>query len=243
MVNILRVQCWDGYSTGYFNGVGGAAVVATNISESYPEVIGVFGEYDDMSTIAAIVYDSDDVDSVGSCLNIRSALFEKSINVVLFTPYQGLTSTDEDLLNVAHELKKVNARYVILCAQGWSRSYDLVRLANTTGLISPENVWISTTLPYPMNFDFGSTTDSRIKLLQGFVVPTVLGELSTDPNFVEIQNNWERHYNETPWKYQVPFLDWANQGSYDCIGTMLYGFDKVSVEIKRQFDLKNAVFT
>ncbi|ORY44515.1 hypothetical protein BCR33DRAFT_224494 [Rhizoclosmatium globosum] len=60
----------------------------------------------------------------------------------------------------------------------------------------------------------------------GMIVPTPDFQLMSDPDFVSILNTWQSVYHANPLKYQTDSLSWAVTGSYDCVGTMLYGIDK-----------------
>ncbi|KAJ3299044.1 hypothetical protein HDU79_000003 [Rhizoclosmatium sp. JEL0117] len=171
----------------------------------------------------SIVYDADDIDSVGACLDVKTYLFQNNIIVLSNRGYRG-NNPHVNFQDIASELVRVDARYVILCAQSWSSSYGLIDAANQTGLISPNHVWFATNAPFPS--DYGGGDDPRLANLMGMIVPTPDFQLMSDPDFVSILNTWQSVYHANPLKYQTDSLSWAVTGSYDCVGTMLYGIDK-----------------
>ncbi|KAJ3033148.1 hypothetical protein HDU99_010845 [Rhizoclosmatium hyalinum] len=70
--------------------------------------------------------------------------------------------------------------------------------------------------------------DPRLKLMEGMIYVASKNLPALDPNFKAIQSRWEKLYKADPLKYQIDYLTWTNKGTFDCVGTLLYGFDKVS---------------
>ncbi|ORY49387.1 periplasmic binding protein-like I [Rhizoclosmatium globosum] len=251
-VNILRVQGWDGTSgvggaakvavelgeklkdvVVAFGETNSASTKLTSAILSHYKIPSVGNRWGaDLVLLlnrwnvwrAAIVYDANDEESVGACLDIKENLFRNDIVVLSQILYNGSDETT-DFEEIAVELKAMDARYIILCAQSYSRSYNFVVAANQTGLISKDHVWVVTNPPYPIDYK-GSGNDSRLSLLLGMITFTITGEVATDPNFVSIQNGWAALYHQNPSKYQVNLLNWANQGAYDCVGLLLYGLHR-----------------
>ncbi|KAI9339024.1 periplasmic binding protein-like I [Obelidium mucronatum] len=173
----------------------------------------------------AMVFDTDDIESKGACLDIKNALFSSGIIILANRYYHGLKN-DEDYDSILGEFKRVDARYIILCAQAWSNSYYLVDRANSTGMISKKYAWFATQPPYPPDYS-GIGDDSRLDKIVGMIYPAPDQVLPTDPNFIAITNKWASLYPTDPVKYQIKHLTWTNKGNYDCAGTLLYGIDKL----------------
>ncbi|KAJ3299045.1 hypothetical protein HDU79_000004 [Rhizoclosmatium sp. JEL0117] len=157
-------------------------------------------------TRVAILFDSADVASVQASEDVQRFMNANHIIVLSYSSYNGYSS-DIDFSQILGELKRVEARYIILCAQGWSNSYSLVVQAKNMNLISPNHVWFVTNPPYPQDYS-GVGDEPRLDILHGMVYPNYNFALPTDPNSIEIAR-------------------WANGGSYDATGTLLYGIDKV----------------
>ncbi|KAJ3019934.1 UNVERIFIED_CONTAM: hypothetical protein HDU68_010424 [Siphonaria sp. JEL0065] len=175
-------------------------------------------------TRVAMVYDMDDPESSQACLDIKQALFRDGIIVLTYVKYHG--DHDPDFSNVLTEFKLVDARYIILCAQGWSSSFDLVEAANTAGFISPKHVWFTTQPPYPSDYS-GSGDEPRLDKLIGMIYPAPKALPKDEPNLVSLTAKWNASYTQDPLKYQINSFSWTNAGNFDCVGTMLYGFDKL----------------
>ncbi|KAI9327033.1 periplasmic binding protein-like I [Obelidium mucronatum] len=173
----------------------------------------------------AMVYDADEIESAGACMDIKGSLFAANIVILSSRRYHGLRS-DNDFRNIVNEFLLVDARYIILCAQAWSNSYYLVDEAEKAGLINSEHVWVVTQPPYPPDYG-GRGPDSRLDKLVGMIWPTPKNAPPEDPNFMTVQNKWRKLYEGDALKYQVGHLTWTNAGTYDCSGTMLHGIDKV----------------
>ncbi|KAJ3017082.1 UNVERIFIED_CONTAM: 3-hydroxy-3-methylglutaryl-coenzyme A (HMG-CoA) reductase isozyme [Siphonaria sp. JEL0065] len=176
-------------------------------------------------TRVAMIYDADDIEGTGACLDIKNSLFSSNIVILANRHYHGLRS-DTDYDDIVSEFLLVDARYIILCAQAWGNSYYLAEAAEKAGLINPEHLWIVTQPPYPPDYS-GSGDDPRLEKIVGMIWPTPNNEVASDPNFVSIQNNWVQLYEKDPLKYQVDHFTWTNEGTYDCTGALLYGFDKL----------------
>ncbi|KAI9340932.1 periplasmic binding protein-like I [Obelidium mucronatum] len=170
-----------------------------------------------------MVFDSSDEESRLACVDIKAALFSRGMTLLTSLPYKG-NVVEFDFNNIMRELSNVDARYIVVCAQGWSQAFDLVVAANHTGLISKDHVWTFTNVPYPA--DLEDNFDPRLELLNGIVVPGVRGQNHSSPNFLAIDSAWNELYNENALKYQNPSINWASGGPYDCVGTILYGLDK-----------------
>ncbi|KAJ3025204.1 UNVERIFIED_CONTAM: hypothetical protein HDU68_007360 [Siphonaria sp. JEL0065] len=254
VVNILRIQSWDNYFPGSGSATTGALHVAMNhpglvlhSSEVYPivayifaDVIAAFGDTSEFNNEGfilkntwrlfrnvrrvALVYDIDDIESAGAYKDIKTELQKKGVIILVSRYYHGRGS-HIDFTDILDDLKLVDARYIILCAQSWTPSYDLVNEASKTGLVSPNHLWIVTNQPYPADYP-GIGNDPRLDKLIGMVWPSLDGEKPTTVDFVNSQNNWIEFYNRDPLKYQIDYLNWVNEGAYDCLGTLLYGLDK-----------------
>ncbi|KAI9352568.1 periplasmic binding protein-like I [Obelidium mucronatum] len=171
----------------------------------------------------AMIYDSDDIESVGAYLDIRNELYADGVTVLAIRSYHG-ASWPTDFTDILENLLYVDARYIIVCAQSWSPSYDLVSAAERFGLISPQHQWIVTNQPYPSNYS-GIGQDARLDKMIGMIWPSLDGEKASSPDFQESERKWISAYNQNPVKYQIDYLNWVNEGAYDCLGTILYGLD------------------
>ncbi|KAI9333425.1 periplasmic binding protein-like I [Obelidium mucronatum] len=172
----------------------------------------------------AIIYDGDDYESAGACLDVKGSLFSNNIIVLSYMQYHG-NLHHVDFEDIVAELHRLDARYMVLCAQGWTRSYDLINRANATGLISSKHVWIVTNPPYPEDYS-GVGIDERLNSLVGMVYISPNFQINSAPNFRSIEERWKTLYEQDPLKYQIDYISWPNGGSYDCMGTILYSLDK-----------------
>ncbi|KAI9327034.1 periplasmic binding protein-like I [Obelidium mucronatum] len=170
----------------------------------------------------AMVYDGTDKESIGGCLDIRNALFSSNVIVLDYRYYMH----ESDFDAILEEFKAVDARYIILCAQSWSNSYNLLERANQTGLVSPNHVWLATNPPIPEDYD-GSPEDPRLEILSGIVIPLPDFSPTTEPNYIALEQFWKTQYEKNEYKYQVPGWNWANTGGFDCVSTMLHGFHQI----------------
>ncbi|KAJ3404723.1 Peroxisomal membrane protein pex16 [Chytriomyces hyalinus] len=172
----------------------------------------------------AMVVDMDDVEAAGACVDIKLAL---SHNFIILSErrYRG-ARMDNNYSDIVNEFRRVDARYIILCASAWSASYELVRVANASGLISPKHVWIATNPPFPADYS-GVGSDPRLEMIQGMILPFPFTASPQDSNVKAVSSHWENLYQKDPLKYQIDFLSWTNAGMYDCTGTMLYGFHRL----------------
>ncbi|KAI9327031.1 periplasmic binding protein-like I [Obelidium mucronatum] len=173
----------------------------------------------------AMVYDADEIQSTGACMDIKRSLFAANILILSSRHYHGLRS-DNDFHDILNEFRLVDARYIILCAQAWSSSYYLVEEAEKVGLLNPEHLWIVTQPPYPPDYS-GSGADDRLEKIVGMVWPAPKNQPPTDPNFISIQAKWADLFEKDPLRYQIDYLTWTNAGTYDCAGTLLHGLDKL----------------
>ncbi|KAI8617945.1 periplasmic binding protein-like I [Chytriomyces sp. MP71] len=169
----------------------------------------------------AIITDIDDVESSGACYDIQKSLQRDGVKILLKRNYHSHYN-DSDFQEIVNNIKLVDARYTVLCAQSYSPSYNLVMTAKNSGLLSDSYVWIVTNPPYPIDY-----SDPRLSDLVGMVLPIIYTESSSDLVFSRIESQWQQLYDSNPIKYQIPFLSWTNKGMYDCAGLMLYGFDKL----------------
>ncbi|KAJ3235558.1 Peroxisomal membrane protein pex16 [Chytriomyces hyalinus] len=172
----------------------------------------------------AMVFDRDDVESAGACDDIKAALSHNFI-ILSERQYRG-SRMDNNYSDIINEFLRVDARYIILCASAWSASYDLVRVANASGLISPKHAWIATNPPFPADYS-GVGSDPRLEMLQGMIFPFPFTASPEDSNVKAVSRHWANLYQQDPLKYQIDFLTWTNAGMYDCTGTMLYGFHQL----------------
>ncbi|KAJ3260537.1 hypothetical protein HDU77_001293 [Chytriomyces hyalinus] len=172
----------------------------------------------------AMVVDTDDVEAAGACVDIKLAL---SHNFIILSErrYRG-GRKDNNYSDIVNEFLRVDARYIILCASAWSASYELVRVANASGLISPKHVWIATNPPFPADYS-GVGSDPRLEMIQGMILPFPFTASPQDSNVKAVSSHWANLYQKDPLKYQIDFLSWTNAGMYDCTGTMLYGFHQL----------------
>ncbi|KAJ3017302.1 UNVERIFIED_CONTAM: hypothetical protein HDU68_011758 [Siphonaria sp. JEL0065] len=173
----------------------------------------------------AMVFDADDIESTGACLDIKNTLFSHGVIILANRHYHGLKS-DQDYADILNEFQRVDARYMILCAQAWSNSYYLVETASKMGLIDPKYAWFATQPPYPPDYS-GIGDDSRLDKIVGMIYPAPYAQPRSEPNFVSLSNIWLSRYNADPMKYQTDHYTWTNEGTYDCTGTLLFGFDKL----------------
>ncbi|KAJ3293636.1 Metabotropic GABA-B receptor subtype 2, isoform C [Rhizoclosmatium sp. JEL0117] len=173
----------------------------------------------------ALVYDTDDIESAGACLDIKHMFFANHIIILSYRSYHGNVANPE-YLSILQEFKRVDARYIVLCAQAWSASYNLVDTASQQGLLSPDHVWISMQPAYPPDYS-GSGPDPRLDKIVGMVYPLPDSVPKTDPNLISLTNTWNRLYSANPLKYQIQRFTWSNAGPFDCAGTMLYGLHKL----------------
>ncbi|KAI9330957.1 periplasmic binding protein-like I [Obelidium mucronatum] len=181
----------------------------------------------------AIVYDADDIESTGACLDVKRAMFSNNIIILSQRNYHG-NHEDLDFSDILNEFKRVDARYVILCTQAWSNAYYLSELARKLGLMSPNHVWFSTQPPYPPDYS-GSGPDPRLDNIIGMIYPLPMAVPKTDPDLIAVTSTWNELHAANPLKYQIQRFTWTNSGFYDCMGTMLYGLD--------QFLKKNPTYT
>ncbi|KAJ3025205.1 UNVERIFIED_CONTAM: hypothetical protein HDU68_007361 [Siphonaria sp. JEL0065] len=172
----------------------------------------------------ALVYDIDDSESIGAYLDIKQQLDAIGITILARRYYHGYDSMI-DFTDMLENFKLVDARYIILCAQGWSPSYDLAVRAKELGLISPNHAWIVTNPPFPRDYP-GVGEDPRLDVLFGMIWPSLDGVKGTDPEFLATEARWLQFYENDPVKYQLDYINWVNSGPYDCLGTILYGLDK-----------------
>ncbi|KAJ3058426.1 hypothetical protein HDU99_006808, partial [Rhizoclosmatium hyalinum] len=172
----------------------------------------------------ALVFDTDDIESKGACLDIRNALFSSGVIILSFRHYHGLKT--EDYSDIINEFKRVDARYMFICAQAWSNSYYFAKQAMAMGMITPTHVWFATQPPYPPDYS-GAGVDSRLDIIVGMIYPAPYAEPQSDPNLISLNAQWKALYTQDPMKYQVDHFTWTNAGSYDCVGTLLSGFDQL----------------
>ncbi|ORY38215.1 hypothetical protein BCR33DRAFT_434631 [Rhizoclosmatium globosum] len=94
------------------------------------------------------------------------------------------------------------------------------------GMITPTHVWFATQPPYPPDYS-GAGVDSRLDIIVGMIYPAPYAEPQSDPNLISLNAQWKALYTQDPMKYQVDHFTWTNAGSYDCVGTLLSGFDQL----------------
>ncbi|KAI9327039.1 periplasmic binding protein-like I [Obelidium mucronatum] len=173
----------------------------------------------------ALVYDVDDIESKGACMDIKNNLFSNDIVILANRYYHGLRS-DNDYDAILNEFRLVDARYIILCAQAWSNAYYFVEAAKKVNFTSPDHLWFVTQPPYPPDYD-GGGTDPRLDFMEGMIYIAPKSVSPSDPARSLIESEWARLYEIDPLKYQTDHLNWASAGPFDCVGTLLYGFDKI----------------
>ncbi|KAI9340931.1 periplasmic binding protein-like I [Obelidium mucronatum] len=173
----------------------------------------------------SMVFDSYDEESRLACLDIKAALFAAGVRFLAVLSYKG-NRKGIDFSGITQELRKVDARYIVLCAQGWSESFSLILAANRTGLISKDHVWTVTNVPYPPY----EADSSELTLLDGLVEPSLTWQPDTAPFYLSLQQQWSDLFDVDPVKYQNPEFNWASAGAYDCVGVLLTGLDKVMKE-------------
>ncbi|KAI9340933.1 periplasmic binding protein-like I [Obelidium mucronatum] len=183
-----------------------------------------------------MVFDSYDDESRLACLDIKAGLFAQGIAIVSYLHYHGHVQ-NINFTTIAQELAHADVRYIIVCAQGWSQSFNLILAANETGLISKNHVWTFTNVPYPP--DVEGDSDSRLKLLNGIVFPFVDFQDHKSSNYISIDGSWNDLYKRDPLKYQDQWMNWATVGAYDCLGTLLYGLHKAMKNTKDENQIKS----
>ncbi|KAJ3028862.1 UNVERIFIED_CONTAM: hypothetical protein HDU68_000735 [Siphonaria sp. JEL0065] len=73
----------------------------------------------------AIVHNFDDAEASGACADIRNALYSNGFIILTHRYYHGYAPF-VDFGDIAREIKRVDARYIIHCDQAWSASYNFV---------------------------------------------------------------------------------------------------------------------
>ncbi|ORY44513.1 periplasmic binding protein-like I [Rhizoclosmatium globosum] len=194
MVNIVRVQSWDQRLSVPGDGLGGAAVAALELVSKFPNITaGVLGQFQipfsgGVQNLPVLSnknnYPYFFRTTYSASEDVQRFMNANHIIVLSYSSYNGY-STDIDFSQILGELKRVEARYIILCAQGWSNSYSLVVQAKNMNLISPNHVWFVTNPPYPQDYS-GVGDEPRLDILHGMVYPNYNFALPTDPNSIEI---------------------------------------------------------
>jgi hypothetical protein len=161
--------------------------------------------------------------------DFHSAFAKSSIAVItsLRTSFNISKNDTTQLENIFQELKRVDARYILILADPVTTADIYFNGAKNYGYISSKHVWLS--LNYPADYDNRNLTvgyyENAYNDLNGFIHPYID---RIPKNTERFNQEWSKLLKLQPERFiSSGYVNPKTYNAYDCTMILLYGLDQV----------------